>query len=130
MRGVKGRLRGTGIPTDDPANAGPRDFMLFCVNTFDTDATAARLGPLVSQSTAVVMLADSAAQNPACSQQAGRRSACGLAAVEFPDVMLVGPPVCTTPGLGDLGKGERCPAHQMVVPDRAGLSSFPAPFLH
>jgi len=42
--------------TDDPAEVGWCDFVLFCVKTFDTDAAAARLGPLVGDGSAVMSL--------------------------------------------------------------------------
>ena len=42
--------------TDDPAAVGRCDFVLLCVKAFDTDAVAARLGPLVGDGTAVVSL--------------------------------------------------------------------------
>ena len=42
--------------TDDPADIGPCQFVLFCVKTFDTDAAAARLRPLMGDDTAVVSL--------------------------------------------------------------------------
>ena len=47
VRSVKGDFEVQAPATDDPADVGPCDFVLFCVKTFDTDAAAARLGPLV-----------------------------------------------------------------------------------
>ena len=55
-RSVKGDFQVQAQVTDDPADIGPRQFVLFCVKTFDTDAAAARLGPLVGDGTAVVSL--------------------------------------------------------------------------
>lgn len=40
--------------TDDPGDLDPVDTVLFCVKATDTDAAAARLGPLVGPDTAVV----------------------------------------------------------------------------
>jgi 2-dehydropantoate 2-reductase len=40
--------------TDDPWDIGPCDYVLFSVKSFDTDAAAARLLPLVGEGTAVI----------------------------------------------------------------------------
>jgi 2-dehydropantoate 2-reductase len=56
VRSVKGDFQVQVQATDDPADIGPCDFVLFCVKTFDTDAAAARLGPLLGDGTAVVSL--------------------------------------------------------------------------
>jgi 2-dehydropantoate 2-reductase len=42
--------------TDDLAEIGPCDYVLFCVKAFDTEASAARLLPLLGEDTAVVSL--------------------------------------------------------------------------
>jgi 2-dehydropantoate 2-reductase len=44
VRSVKGDFELQASATDDPADVGPCDVVLFCVKTFDTDAAAARLG--------------------------------------------------------------------------------------
>jgi 2-dehydropantoate 2-reductase len=47
----------TGVPaSDDPAEFGPCDVVLFCVKSYDTEAAAASLGPLLGADTAVVSL--------------------------------------------------------------------------
>ena len=56
VRSVKGDFEVPEPATDDPADVGPCDFVLFCVKTFDTDAAAARLGPLVGDGSAVMSL--------------------------------------------------------------------------
>ena len=56
VRSVTGDFEVRAAATDDPAEVGSCDFVLFCVKTFDTDAAAARLGPLVGEDTAVVSL--------------------------------------------------------------------------
>jgi 2-dehydropantoate 2-reductase len=56
VRSVKGDFEIRVPVTDDPAEVGWCDFVLFCVKAFDTDAAAARLGPLVGDGTAVVSL--------------------------------------------------------------------------
>ncbi len=42
--------------TDDPAEIGPVDVVLFCVKSYDTEPAAARLAPLLREGTAVVSL--------------------------------------------------------------------------
>lgn len=44
------------LATDDPGEIGPVDVVLFCVKSYDTEATATRLGPLLRDGTAVVSL--------------------------------------------------------------------------
>jgi len=56
VRSVKGDFEIPVPVTDDPAEVGWCDFVLFCVKTFDTDAAAARLGPLVGDGSAVMSL--------------------------------------------------------------------------
>ena len=56
VRSAKGDFRVQAQVADDPADIGPCQFVLFCVKTFDTDAAAARLGPLIGDGTAVVSL--------------------------------------------------------------------------
>ena len=56
VRSVKGDFQVHAPATDDPGDVGGCDFVLFCVKTFDTDAAAARLGPLVGEGTAVLSL--------------------------------------------------------------------------
>lgn len=56
VRSVKGDFQVHAPATDDPDDVGCCDFVLFCVKTFDTDAAAARLGPLVGEGTAVLSL--------------------------------------------------------------------------
>jgi 2-dehydropantoate 2-reductase len=45
VRSVNGDFRVQAPVTDDPADVGRSDFVLFYVKAFDTDAAAARLGP-------------------------------------------------------------------------------------
>jgi len=44
------------LATDDPADIGPVDVVLFCVKSYDTEAGTARLVPLLRAGTAVVSL--------------------------------------------------------------------------
>lgn len=56
VRSVKGDFALRAPATDDPAEIGPCDYVLFCVKAFDTEPAAVRLGPLVGDNTAVVSL--------------------------------------------------------------------------
>lgn len=56
VRSVKGDFTVRMPASDDPADIGPCDVVLFCVKSYDTVSAAARLGPLVHDSTAVVSL--------------------------------------------------------------------------
>jgi 2-dehydropantoate 2-reductase len=56
VRSVKGDFTVRAPASDDPAEVGPCDYVLFCVKAFDTEPAAARLGPLLGEDTAVVSL--------------------------------------------------------------------------
>jgi 2-dehydropantoate 2-reductase len=56
VRSPKGDFDVALAATDDPADIGPVDFVLFAVKSQDTAAAAARLGPLLHPDTAVVSL--------------------------------------------------------------------------
>src|SRR6266511_2532843 len=56
VRSVKGDFAVRLPATDDPADIGPCDYVLFCVKAFDTEPAAVRLGPLLGEDTAVVSL--------------------------------------------------------------------------
>jgi 2-dehydropantoate 2-reductase len=56
VQSVKGDFAVRVPATDDPAEVGPCDYVLLCVKAFDTDAAAARLGPLLGEATAVISL--------------------------------------------------------------------------
>src|ERR671916_3154577 len=57
---VESRLAGTfTLPvraTDDPGELGPVDLILFCVKTYDTDAAAASIRPLIGPETMLLSL--------------------------------------------------------------------------
>jgi 2-dehydropantoate 2-reductase len=56
VRSVKGDFTAVVQASDDPAEFGPCEVVLFCVKSYDTEAAAARLGPLLGEDTAVVSL--------------------------------------------------------------------------
>lgn len=54
VRSVKGDFQVKASASDDPSDIGPCDYVLFCVKSFDTEETAARLPPLLKDETAVI----------------------------------------------------------------------------
>jgi 2-dehydropantoate 2-reductase len=66
--------------TDDPAEVGPVDFVLFTVKSQDTVAAAARLGPLLHPDTAVVSLQNGMGNVEIIAAQIGNRHTMGGAA--------------------------------------------------
>src|SRR5262245_58090441 len=56
VRSVKGDFVADVRATNDPAEIGLCDVVLFCVKSYDTEGAAARLEPLLGQDTAVVSL--------------------------------------------------------------------------
>jgi 2-dehydropantoate 2-reductase len=83
VRSVKGDFQVRVQATDDPADIGPCDFVLFCVKTFDTDAAAARLGPLLGDGTAVVSLQNGVENEEKLAQVVGEDHVMGGAAFIF-----------------------------------------------
>ena len=86
VRSVKGDFEVQVPATDDPADIGPCDFVLFCVKTFDTDAAAARLGPLVGESTAVVSLQNGVENEEKIARAVGADHVMGGAAFIFAEI--------------------------------------------
>jgi 2-dehydropantoate 2-reductase len=56
VRSVRGDFELRAPATDDPVEVGPCDVVLFCVKSYDTADAAARLGPMLTDTTAVVSL--------------------------------------------------------------------------
>jgi 2-dehydropantoate 2-reductase len=56
VRSVKGDVTLQLPATDDPADVGVCDFVLFCVKSYDTESAAAQLSPLIGPDTAVLTL--------------------------------------------------------------------------
>jgi 2-dehydropantoate 2-reductase len=56
VRSVAGDFEVRTPASDDPADVGPVDCVLFCVKSYETEAAAAPLGPLLRDDTAVVSL--------------------------------------------------------------------------
>jgi 2-dehydropantoate 2-reductase len=56
VRSVAGDFTADVPATDDPADVGVCDYVLFCVKCYDTESAAARLAPLLGDGTAVLSL--------------------------------------------------------------------------
>src|SRR6516164_5193662 len=90
VRSVKGDFEVRAPATDDPADVGRCDFVLFCVKTFDTEAAAARLGPLVGEGTAVVSLQNGVENEEKLVPAVGADHVMGGAAFIFAEVAVPG----------------------------------------
>jgi len=86
VRSVKGDFEVRAPATDDPADIGPCDFVLFCVKAFDTDAAAARLGPLVGNGTAVLSLQNGVENEEKLARAVGEDHVMGGAAFIFAEI--------------------------------------------
>ncbi len=73
-----GRSRGHGelharLPaTDDPTEVGPADLLLFCVKTYDNDATIPGLRPMVGPNTAILTVQNGLATSSSCPRRTAR----------------------------------------------------------
>ncbi len=83
VHSVKGDFQVRVLATDDPGDVGRCDFVLFCVKTFDTDAAAARLGPLIDADTAVVSLQNGVENEEKLARRVGDDHVMGGAAFIF-----------------------------------------------
>jgi 2-dehydropantoate 2-reductase len=85
------------LATGDPAQVGPVDVVLFCVKSYDTEAAAAQLGPLLHAGTAVLSLQNGIDNEDKIGAAVGREHVAGAAAyltaaVHEPGVVSVGGP--------------------------------------
>ena len=83
VRSVKGDFAVRVPATDDPADIGPCDYVLFCVKAFDTKQAAARLGPLVGDATGVVSLQNGVDNEEKLARAVGQDHVMGGAAFIF-----------------------------------------------
>jgi 2-dehydropantoate 2-reductase len=86
VRSVKGDFDVQVSATTDPAEVGACDFVLFCVKAFDTDAAAARLGPLLGDDTAVVSLQNGVENEEKLARVVGEDHVLGGAAFIFAEI--------------------------------------------
>ncbi len=78
--------------TDDPAEVGPVDVVLFLVKSYDTEEAAGRLSPLIGEGTGVVSLQNGIDNEERIAAAVGRDHVLGgaayiLAAIEAPGVV-------------------------------------------
>jgi len=83
VRSVKGDFAVQVPATDDPAEVGPCDYVLFCVKAFNTEPAAARLGPLVGDDTAVLSLQNGVDNEEKLARAVGQDHVMGGAAFIF-----------------------------------------------
>src|SRR5215472_6132608 len=86
VRSLKGDFQAEAAATDDPADVGLCVFVLFCVKTFDTEAAAARLGPLIGEGTAVVSLQNGVENEEKLVRAVGADHVMGGAAFIFAEI--------------------------------------------
>ena len=113
--------------TDDPAEVGPVDIVLFTVKSYDTVEAAERLRPLLHATTGVVSLQNGIDNEDRIADVIGREHVLGgaayiLAAVREPGVIEAGGPLAMV--IGELDGGPPSERIQAVleVADRAGLA--------
>jgi 2-dehydropantoate 2-reductase len=128
VRSVKGDFQVPAPATDDPADVGCCDFVLVCVKTFDTDAAAARLGPMVGESTAVVSLQNGVENEEKLARAVGEDHVMGGAAFIFariaePGVIVhSGGPASITFGELD-GRASQRTQRLLAVCEQAGVEA-------
>jgi 2-dehydropantoate 2-reductase len=81
--------------TDNPASIGPVDVVLFCVKSYDTEAAAEQLPPLIGPETMVMSIQNGIDNEPKIAERTGTDHVLGaatyiLAAIESPGVVRSG----------------------------------------
>jgi 2-dehydropantoate 2-reductase len=83
VRSVTGEFEVKVPATDDPAEVGPVDHVLFCVKSYDTGSAAPSLGPLLRERTGVVSLQNGVDNEDILTRQLGERHVMGGVAFIF-----------------------------------------------
>jgi 2-dehydropantoate 2-reductase len=83
VRSVKGDFTVRVPATDEPADIGPCDYVLFCVKAFDTEPAATQLKPLLGDATAVVSLQNGVDNEEKLARAIGQAHVVGGAAFIF-----------------------------------------------
>jgi 2-dehydropantoate 2-reductase len=106
---LESRLAGTfTVPvqaTDDPSEVGPVDLILFCVKTYDTDAAAESIRPLIRPDTMLLSLQNGIGNEERIARVAGHTSAIGAVAYVSSAIKAPGV-VAQTSGPGKIIFGE------------------------
>lgn len=104
------------LATDNPAEAGPADLVLFCVKSFDTEAAARALQPVVGPATAVLSLQNGVDNEEKIAAVVGPGHVLGGVAYVFATIESPGVIVHSLGGrvvFGELDGGERARAGQI-----------------
>ena len=86
VHSVKGDFTATVTATEDPAKVGPCEVVLFCVKSYDTEAAAARLEPLLAADTVVISLQNGIDNAEKLASVIGTRHIAGGAAFIFSSI--------------------------------------------
>ena len=90
ISGVRGEFAVVLPATDDPADIGPCDVVLFCVKSYDTEAAVELLAPLLNATTAVVSLQNGVDNEEKIAARIGPEHVMGGAAFIFASVVEPG----------------------------------------
>jgi len=90
ISGARGEFAVALPATDDPADIGPSDIVLFCVKSYDTKAAAELLPPLLHPTTAVVSLQNGIDSDEKIAARVGPEHVMGGAAFIFASVVEPG----------------------------------------
>ena len=90
ISGVRGELAVALPATDDPADIGPCDIVLFCVKSYDTETAVELLPPLLRTTTAVVSLQNGVDNEEKIAARIGPEHVMGGAAFIFASVVEPG----------------------------------------
>ena len=120
------------LASDDPADIGPVDVVLFCVKSYDTQAAAARLGPLLGEGAAVVSLQNGIDNEDQIASAIGWPHVLGgaayiLAGLREPGVVDAAGPRQIV--FGEWSGGEPTPRVRAIldVCERGGITAIAAP---
>lgn len=105
VHSVRGDFATSVHATDDPAEIGACDFVLFCVKAYDTDEAAGRLSPLLHEHTAVVSLQNGVDNEDKLAGAIGEQHVLGGVVYLFASVTEPGV-IAHTGGVGGLLFGE------------------------
>ncbi len=114
--------------TDDPGGIGPVDLILFCVKTYDTDAAAASVRPLIQPETMLLSLQNGVDNEERIARLLRHPSGMGAVAYVVSAIKAPGLVAQTAgPGkivLGELGGGESARTERLRdVLQRAGIAA-------
>jgi 2-dehydropantoate 2-reductase len=91
--------------TDDPSEVGPADLILFCVKTYDTDAAAESIRPLIRPDTMILSLQNGIDNEERIARATGHTSGIGAVAYVVSAIKAPGV-VAQTAGPGKIVFGE------------------------